>query len=182
MSKSIYDQIIDPNEIVELSAGWGTALMAMALIPITAYLFWRCAEDSNGLSFELIMAVISVVWMSSLLYRTLKFSRWSPLYVGPTLTLTNSEIIGRGSLAYEKWRISWNDVERIEWRSNIRTSGPLLIYRKGMKTWEEPYCQYGPFPIFGIELAPLLCLRLLAYNKKIKSQHDISLGDVPSAA
>jgi hypothetical protein len=98
---------------------------------------------------------LSAFWCFTFLIVILRNVKWSPLYIGPTIKLTNSAISGRGGWAQEPWQLTLDQIDRVDWGRN-----GIFIYRKGRHTWDVPYRQPGPFNASGSTIVRCIEARL----------------------
>lgn len=149
------DRVKDPDETVELTIEGRGLLVGMTVLLVVAYLD---VASSGPLRW------ISIVVTVAIVVSTLRGARWSPLFVGPLLTLSSTRIAGRGGLLQPAWTLRWDQVDRFGWGRY-----GLFVHRRGAAEWQGPLMQGG---LGGPRLVAALSTRLAAYRQA----HDGSNG------
>lgn len=127
-----------PSErcVIEYHLGGWPALLNWALLVFAVACIFAPSNWLPLLHWPVLSAVMAMVLASVIL----RNSPWSPFYLGPTLSIGPDGITGRGGFTEKPWHVTWLEFERAEWgRSGI------FVYRKGMKPWQTPCLQTGPF-------------------------------------
>ncbi len=149
---NLMDRVEDPLETVEFTIeGRGLLLGAMVVV-CTASLSVIAPAPLRWLLVAVTLAIAC---------SALRGIRWSPLFAGPILTLSATEISGRGGLGQPAWRLGWDQVDRFEWGRN-----GLFVYRRGAAEWQNAYRQGG---LGGPRLVAALTKRLGAYQDARKA-------------
>lgn len=146
----LLERVANPSETVEFTVeGRGLWLGVLFLIG-AGYL--AVYPPTSAPPVRWLSAVVALALISSLL----RDVRWSPFFAGPLLTLSSTEISGRGGLAQEAWHLTWDQVDRFDWGRN-----GLFVYRAGAAKWQNPYRQGS---LGGPLLVRALTARLVAYR------------------
>lgn len=161
MSNSLLSRAENLNETIEVGlGGWPQALTY-------GILFWCVYSTAYPSNWLIIFRwpLLSALWSVVMAISILRYSRWSPFYVGPTMLLTSTSILGRGGWTHKKWELTWDQLDHVDWGRN-----GIFIYRKGLNKWESPYCQVGPFNVSPATLVFCINSRLKAYAENQKFQ------------
>ena len=136
MSNSLIERARNPDETIEIGLGrWPLALLVIPL----AYSIYALWHPSTFLPFFHWWWSSALVLLAILML-ILRNVSWSPFYRGPTVVISPNEVRGRGGMGHAPWRVSLEAVERADWGRN-----GLFVYVKGMKSYDVPYMQVGPF-------------------------------------
>lgn len=156
----LLDRVADPSETVEFTVEGGGLWLGLVLLLGACYLVVWPPASAQPLRW--LAAVVTVALLSSLT----RDVRWSPFFAGPLLTLTPTEISGRGSFTQSPWHLSWDQVDRVAWGRY-----GLFVYRIDASPWQNPYRQGG---VGGPLLTRALTKRLNSY--RAAKTPDRSLG------
>lgn len=133
---NLVQRATDAEETIEFSlGGWPLGLNLVLLL-------WSLYSIFHPSNWMILFRWpwLSTFWCLGFLIGILRNVKWSPLYVGPTLKLTNSALSGRGGWGREPWQLTLDQVDRID-----RGPNGILVYKKGRHSWDVPYSQPGPF-------------------------------------
>lgn len=133
---NLVQRATDTEETIEFSlGGWPLGLNLVLLL-------WSLYSIFHPSNWMILFRWpwLSTFWCLGFLLGILRNVKWSPLYVGPTLKLTNSALSGRGGWGREPWQLTLDQVDRID-----RGPNGIFVYKKGRHSWDVPYSQPGPF-------------------------------------
>jgi hypothetical protein len=126
----------DTEETIEFRlGGWPLGMILVLLL-------WSLYSIVHPSSWMILFRWpwLSAFWCIAFLIVILRHVGWSPLYIGPTIKLTNSAISGRGGWGRGPWQLNLDQVDRVDCGRN-----GIFIYKKGRHSWDVPYSQPGPF-------------------------------------
>ena len=144
----LLERVKDPSTTVEMTIEGRSFLFGCAVFLLLAWL----AVDVGGPPRWL-----AIVVMTAIVVSTLRGARWSPFFAGPYLTLSPTELKGRGGVLQPAWTLCWDHIDRFGWGRY-----GLFVYRRGAETWRAPYMQGG---VGGPRLVAALSARLDAYRR-----------------
>lgn len=148
----LLELVKDPSTAVELTIEGRGLVLGCAVLLLAAYLVVEVGGPPRWLA---------IVVMPAIIVSTLRGARWSPFFAGPFLTLSPTEIKGRGGLLQSPWTLGWDQVERFGWGRY-----GLFVYRRGAEKWRQPLMQGG---VGGPRLVGALSARLDAYHRARES-------------
>jgi hypothetical protein len=128
----LLDRVADPTETVELTVEGRGIWLGLVLLVGACYLIVSPPQSAEPLRW------LSVVLTLALVSSLMRDVRGSPFFAGPLLTLTPTEISGRGGLGQSPWRLSWDQVDHVTWGRY-----GLFVYRVDAAKWQQPYRQGG---------------------------------------
>lgn len=157
MSNRLLERAENLDETIEfLLGGWSLLLNVGLFIWAVICIFY----PSNWVVFfhwKLSSAFFAVI----LLVGMLRHLSWSPFFVGATITMTSSSISGIGGWGHERWSITWDELDRVEWgRFGV------VIFKKGLKNWESPILQLGFYNVSLWVVVRCIRERLSAYQAR----------------
>lgn len=128
----LLDRVADPSETVEFAVDGRGFWLGLVLLAGTCYLVIWPPISAKPLRW------FAVIFGLALLSSLIRDVRRSPFFAGPLLTLTPTEIAGRGGIAQSPWRLNWDQVERVTWGRY-----GLFVFRADAAKWQQPYRQGG---------------------------------------
>ena len=125
----------DINQTIEFSLDGVPLFCLILLVSWSVYCVFTPSDFFILWHWRWSSALIAVVFTGQILQN----ASVSPFYKGPALALTAKEIVGRGGWGRSAWVVPWSEFDRAE------GGRAVAVYTKGMKSWQQPLIQYGPF-------------------------------------
>lgn len=134
MSDALIKRASELNDTIEFSLKGRSLAISIGFFLLLAYFIVHPSKWLILFHWPWLSALLAFLVLAGILRNV----SWSPFYIGPTITLTSTDVKGRGGWGHERWHVQWSELDRIESGRN-----GLFIYKKGLKSWDVPYCQPG---------------------------------------